>query len=227
VVRSSENTIHESILRYHCALKGVFGSRLCAQKESLTMQLIRRLLVILSLTLLGSLVAGLYGICHDQITYSIAPEYFSKFKFRQFAFANMGLPARLFVSQVGFLATWWVGFLSGLILSTLACLLLPLQTAIQRAAIAFGIVLLGAVSGGLIGEVLGYIRRSDHNFQNWREYAIVLDIKDLPAFVNVGYIHNASYIGGVIGLAAGVLYLIGLRIDVQRGKVVRVSSEMG
>lgn len=175
-------------------------------------QLMRRLLVILSLTLLGSLAAGLYGICHDQITYSIAPEYFSKFKFRQFAFANVGLPTRLFVSQIGFLATWWVGFLSGLILSTLACLLSPLRVAIRRAAIAFGIVLLGAVSGGLIGEILGYIRRGDPDFRNWQTYATVLGIKDLPAFVNVGYIHNASYLGGAIGLAVGVIYLISLRL---------------
>jgi hypothetical protein len=32
------------------------------------------------------IIAGLYGIIHDQITYSISPEYFTKFKYRQFGF---------------------------------------------------------------------------------------------------------------------------------------------
>jgi hypothetical protein len=30
---------------------------------------------------------------------------------------------------------------------------------------------------------------------------------DLPSFVRVAYIHNASYLGGLIGLVAAVIYL--------------------
>ena len=53
----------------------------------------------------GALIAGAYGILHDQITYTISPEYFTKLKFEQFHYANFGLPRRVFVGEVGFLAT--------------------------------------------------------------------------------------------------------------------------
>ena len=59
---------------------------------------------------LGSLFAGAYGVLHDQVTYSICPEYFTRLKFSQFNFANFGLSPRIFVAEIGFLATCWVGF---------------------------------------------------------------------------------------------------------------------
>jgi len=63
--------------------------------------------------LLGAVIAGGYGILHDQITYSISPEYFTKLKFEQFRWANYGFPERVFVAEIGFLATWWVGLFCG------------------------------------------------------------------------------------------------------------------
>ena len=61
----------------------------------------------------GSLLVGLYGIVHDQVTYSISPEYFTRLKFAQFSYADFGLPNRVFVAEIGFLATWWVGLIAG------------------------------------------------------------------------------------------------------------------
>ena len=43
---------------------------------------------------LGGLLAGLYGVVHDQVTYSISQEYFTRFKFLQFHYADFGLPPR-------------------------------------------------------------------------------------------------------------------------------------
>jgi hypothetical protein len=54
----------------------------------------------------GSLLAGFYGILHDQVTYSISNEYFTRLKFPQFHYANFGLSHRVFVAEIGFLATW-------------------------------------------------------------------------------------------------------------------------
>ncbi len=34
------------------------------------------------------LLSGLYGIIHDQISYTVSPEYFTKFKFQQFGIAG-------------------------------------------------------------------------------------------------------------------------------------------
>lgn len=71
------------------------------------------LLVTLGYALMGALIAGLYGTVHDQITYSISLEYFTRLKFAQFHYAEFGLPPRVFVAAIGFLATWWVGFIAG------------------------------------------------------------------------------------------------------------------
>jgi hypothetical protein len=62
---------------------------------------------ILILTIiLTPILAGIYGILHDQISYSISPEYFTKFKFAQFEFGFMSQnQPRLTASVVGFFST--------------------------------------------------------------------------------------------------------------------------
>ena len=58
----------------------------------------------------GALVAGVYGILHDKDTFSNSPEYFTRFKFEQFRWVDLGLPEWVFVAEMSFLATWWGGF---------------------------------------------------------------------------------------------------------------------
>jgi hypothetical protein len=50
------------------------------------------------------LVAGLFGIIHDEISYSVSNEYFTKFKFIQFGLLDVNLPDRFRAGVVGFLA---------------------------------------------------------------------------------------------------------------------------
>ena len=74
---------------------------------------LRHLPRMLGIAFLGAIVGGVYGILHDQITYSISQEYFTKLKFDQFRYADFGFPARVFVSEVGFLAACWAGSSAG------------------------------------------------------------------------------------------------------------------
>ena len=71
--------------------------------------LMRKLLIYVLLVFLAVVLAGLYGIAHNQISYTVSPEYFTKFKFQQFGFVDMPLPERVRASMVGFLASWWMG----------------------------------------------------------------------------------------------------------------------
>ena len=71
---------------------------------------LRDLPPMIAVAVVGAIVAGIYGIVHDQITYTISPEYLTKLKFDQFHYADIGPPDRVFVAAIGFLATWWVGF---------------------------------------------------------------------------------------------------------------------
>jgi hypothetical protein len=63
----------------------------------------------------AGLVAGLFGMIHDQISYSISNGYFTKFNFIQFHLLDLDVPERIRVAEVGFLASWWMGVPLGLL----------------------------------------------------------------------------------------------------------------
>src|ERR1700694_4054811 len=76
----------------------------------------RKLAVYLSFIVAAMLAAGIFGAFHDQISYSVAPEYFTRFKFLQFKLLDPTVPERVRVAQVGFLASWWMGLPLGLLI---------------------------------------------------------------------------------------------------------------
>ena len=167
---------------------------------------LRTLPVMFGFAIMGALIAGTYGILHDQITYTISPEYFTKLKFVQFHYADFGFPRRVFVGEVGFLATWWVGFVAAWFLARLSVPTWPTRKAFQYTLTGFGIIFGSAMVAGAIGGVLGYYRRSNSDFSGWQDYAVMNGVGDLPVFVNVAYIHNAGYLGALAGLIAALGY---------------------
>ena len=153
----------------------------------------------------GAIVAGVYGIFHDQVTYSIGPEYFTNFKFKQFHYADFGFGERFFVSCIGFLATWWVGFI---IAWFLARRLIPNQprplayrAILKGFLVVFACGLLAGIGGYLYGMPLG----PDSDYSAWSPIIDRFLITDPQGFVRVAYIHNASYLGGLIGFILSLL----------------------
>ena len=167
----------------------------------------RWLPTMLRYALLGSIVAGGYGIIYDQITYSISPEYFTRLKFSQFHYADFGFPRRVFVGEIGLLATWWVGFVAGWFVARIAVPAFSPRTARLHASRAFLTILAFALTASIIGYFLGLLRRSNPDFSSWEGFATNRGIRDLPNFVRVAYIHNASYLGGLVGLVAAIIRL--------------------
>lgn len=164
----------------------------------------------LGYAVLGALLAGGYGIVHDQITYTISPEYFTRLKFRQFHYADFGLPPRIFVAEIGFLATWWVGFIAGWFVGRTTVPAFPPAMAFRHSWRGFLIILACAFVASDVGYILG-LRGSAGDLSAWQDFAIGRGILDLPGFVRVAYIHNASYLGGLIGLIIAILHLRRLR----------------
>jgi hypothetical protein len=163
----------------------------------------------LGLAVLGGLAGGCYGILHDQITYSISPEYFTKLKFAQFSYANFGFPLRVYVAEIGFLATWWVGFFAAWFLARIAVPAWPGSLAFRRTLGGFSIIFLTALASAVIGYFLGVFHGPDYS--HWEELCEYLGVTDAPDFVRVAYIHNASYLGGFVGLIAAIIYLLRLK----------------
>lgn len=168
---------------------------------------LRDLPVMLGVAAVGAVFAGVYGTLHDQVTFTISPEYFTKLKFDQFEYADFGLPPRVFVAQIGFLATWWVGFVCAWFL---ARRLVPGQSrrrSLRQIAVGFAINFACALLSAGVGFGYGVWRGPSADYSSWRPILDSLDIEDRWAFIRVAYIHNASYLGGVIGLVLALLLI--------------------
>jgi hypothetical protein len=155
---------------------------------------------VLAFTLVSGLIAGCYGVLHDQITFSIGPEYFRNFKFQLFSYADPGLGERVFASCVGFLATWWVGAIAGWILARRILSTCSKDTAYRHLRAGFLIVFATAVSGGLLGYLYGLWRGPDADYSAWDPVLQRYCVSDVWPFMRVAYIHNAGYLGALAGL---------------------------
>jgi hypothetical protein len=135
----------------------------------------------------GGIIGGVYGIVHDAITYRLGPTYFEDFKFDQFKWADHGWPRHLFALEIGFLASWWVGFFAAYLLARYCqkrhgyAAARAMWKAIR---LMLGCALCAATTVGIIGHFA-----FDEEFQR------------------VAWIHNSSYAGGFVGLLLGFSYL--------------------
>lgn len=158
--------------------------------------------------LLGALIAGSYGVLHDQFTYSLSTEYFTRMKFHQFAWARPPVGERLFVGVIGFLATWWVGFIAGWFQSRLALPRLGRDEALKRILAGHATILAGAALGGLTGWFAGHLEAAGSP-ESWIDYALEYDLEGAPlgGFIQVARIHLGGYLGALAGLVIALVLL--------------------
>ena len=171
----------------------------------------KKFVTLLIIILIGCLIAGLYGIIHDQLTYTISPEYYTKFKFYQFGLADEGDEAiipfpRLWVSVVGFMATWWTGIPIAIILG-LFSLHSDRKSMISIAMTGFLVTLSIAFLTGIYGLYEGFTYLADQPKEDFGRWFIPENLVDFKSFIAVGSMHNHSYLGGFFGLFFGVAYI--------------------
>ena len=166
-----------------------------------------QLLFILRYALVGAILAALYGILHDQITFTISPEYFTKMKFKQFGYADVGFGDRFFVGTIGALATWWVGFFIGWFLSRSIIHCSGKTTMTKKLKLGFTIVFLSAIIISSAVAFYTFLVADFYNYQSWKSTLDYYNIKDSDSFMRVAFIHYASYLGGVGGLVVAFLVL--------------------
>ncbi len=169
----------------------------------------KKFLILLLIILLAPLIGGLYGILHDQLTYTISPEYYTKFKFYQFGLVNSKeevilLNPRIEVSIVGFMATWWMGILIGFILGFVGLFHKDSKQMFVITMKAMVITIVVTFVTGLVGLAYGMFYLTDVGVNWWLPENLI----DTKNFIAVGSMHNFSYLGGLIGLIAGLVYSI-------------------
>jgi hypothetical protein len=150
----------------------------------------------------STVIAGVYGALHDQLSFTVAPEYFTRFKYAQFGFEPAWFGGhRPTVAVIGFLATWWVGAFIGLFLAGTA-LLQPDARSMRKAIVRGVVITLGvAALCALVGLAYGWFILEGLP-QDW---FLPPDVTDPHAFLSAGSMHNASYGGGVLGLIVALI----------------------
>jgi hypothetical protein len=171
----------------------------------------KKFLTLIGIVVAGCLVAGLYGIFHDQLTYTISPEYYTKFKFYQFELMDEGSEAsfkhpRLLVSMVGFMATWWMGIPIATVLG-LFSLHSDKRFMIDIALKAFLVAIIVTFGTGLYGLYEGYSYLANQPKEKFERWFIPENLVDFKSFIAVGSMHNYSYLGGLFGLLGGIAYI--------------------
>lgn len=161
----------------------------------------------IKVALAGACLAGLYGVCHDQITYLISDEYFYKLKFKQFSYLNSGYGDRLFVAVIGFFTGWLFGFTMGWLLARRYVSSQPKERAVKQIRRGFIIIFIFALTFFSIAGIYGYLFGRNHDYTSWMNTLTYYGISDFAAFVRVAYMHNASYLGGLIGLAVTFYFI--------------------
>jgi hypothetical protein len=167
----------------------------------------RKPTILLLTIIITPIIAGVYGILHDQFTYTISHEYFTKFKFYQFGLVDMGNEAilpnpRVAVAAVGFMATWWTGLMIGPMLGFTGLIQKDGKIMLHGVCRAMLVVLITTAATGLIGLCYGWIYLSKVGV-NWY---LPVNLIDKANFITVGSMHNFSYLGGMIGLVFGIIY---------------------
>ena len=160
-----------------------------------------KLLALPFLVVLACLMAGVYGMVHNQISYTVGPDYFHAFKFLQFNIAE-ALPYRIGAAIVGWRASWWMGLVIGTPIAAVA-LLMPSAAQMVRA------FLLAALMVVVITLALGVLSLAfTIGASQYHLFRIPAGVADPVGFVRAGLMHDTSYAAGLIGLVAGMVYMI-------------------
>jgi len=178
-----------------------------------------KLIALILILIITPILGGIYGIVHDQITYTISNEYYTKFKFIQFGLQdwgmgeNVGTPKtpevqlwnpRLGASIVGFLATWWVGMIIGIVLGLIGLIHKNgkemFQITMKASLMTIGIALIAGIIGLIYGKLV-----LTNDPPNW---FLPENLINRTNFIMVGSMHNFSYLGGFVGMMISVIYSI-------------------
>ena len=152
------------------------------------------------LLVLACLFAGGYGTLHNQISYTVAPEYFTQFKFRQFGI-SAGIPERVGAAIVGWNAAWWMGIVIGIILIPAGLVIRGNAAYFWSMIRVFGVVTITTLIFGLAALACAYVIVDPETVGEITRYGN--EMTDDAAFMRAGTMHNFSYLGGLVGIIAG------------------------
>lgn len=155
-------------------------------------------------TAVACLITGVYGAVHNQVSYTVSPEYFHRFKFIQFG-VHDAWQNRWGAAVVGWRAAWWTGMLFGPPMVVIALWRSHSESLPRIMAIAFFVAVVVDVLCGFGALAAASILIDDQSF---RDVWIPHGVQHRAAFLRAGVMHDASYAGGLLATIAGCLTII-------------------
>lgn len=168
-------------------------------------QTLKKFFTLLLVAISSSLLAGIYGILHDETTYVISWEYYTKFKFIQFGINDFHLQNFFKVAIVGFLATWWFGLFLGFFLGISGIHFKDWRTMYRNCLRTCFIAILITFCFEIIGFLYGYFVISNKPKSELSYLFIPENIINFKRFISVGVMHTFGYFGALVGLIYGMI----------------------
>lgn len=161
--------------------------------------------VFIASILLSVIIAIFYGIVHNQFTYTISDEFFTKLMFERFGFVQYGqYTPRLTASIIGAWSTWWMGLVTGFVFATISLFHSDVSQMIKSIKGATLVVLGTSLLFGLIGLCYGFLGFSRLD----SSCCFPLKVYNVKNFIAVSEMHSFSYLGVAVGLFLGILWQI-------------------
>jgi len=152
------------------------------------------------LVALAALSASVFGALHNQLSYSVGPDYFHAIKFPQFAIPE-GTPPRLGAAQVGVLASWWMGAAVGLPAFLYGLIAVPTGRSYFAAGLGgIGLVVMVSTFAALLGLLGGIVSESTGLLGPVGTPEGV----DRADYLRAGFMHDATYFGGMLGALVAI-----------------------
>ena len=162
-----------------------------------------KIIVFLSLVIIAAVCGGLYGAFHDQISYTVSPEFFTKFRFKTQQI-DASYQGRVGAAVIGWRNTWTIGMILGGILAMVGFIHVDykkmFRVTLQAIGIAIGIAFIFAV----LGLLFGYLFNTPYKGQGRLPDGILFP----KQFVIVSTMHNFSNVGGVVGMFCGIYWQV-------------------
>jgi hypothetical protein len=166
----------------------------------------KKLIAIGILWLLALPIAGVFGMVHDQVSYTVSHEYFTKFKFQQFHLLDPSIPERIRVAEIGFLASWWMGIPIGFLIAPVTLIHRSVSAMFRLGLMSYLILIVVTALFSTVGLLYGIVQTRTIDLLAYHGWFIPPDLVDLRRFLCTGYMHNAAYLGGTIGIAVALLF---------------------
>lgn len=168
----------------------------------------KKIAIVPLLLLIGCLFAGVYGALHNQISYTVSPEYFTQYKFYQFRISP-DLPDRLGAAIVGWNASWWMGIAIGIVVIPFGLRIPGARQYFHGTTRSFAVVALTALLVGLLALLIASLAVDAEIAGQQTHYGN--EIQNDVAFVRARTMHNFSYLGGLIGIVTGCISIVARR----------------